>query len=86
MSETKSVTRNSPKKTLNAIIGYGCNLIVACAVMMWSVFNFSINLMEYRAGAEPDQDWWVTGLIVLVACVLPFFIGLRLLSKTLIPK
>lgn len=86
MSETKPAPRNSPKKTLNTIIGYACNLIVACALMMWSVFNFSINLMEYRANTTPDQAWWVTGLIVLVACVLPFCIGLGLLSKTLIPK
>ncbi|MFK7765919.1 MAG: hypothetical protein AB8B55_01665 [Mariniblastus sp.] len=86
MTETQTPTKHSSKKKLAAVIGYVSNLTVACAVMMWGVFNVSLNLLSFKNDQTPDQAWWITAIIVAITCVVPFLIGLKLLSKTLVNK
>jgi len=71
------------KKKINATISFGSSVVVACAVMMWSVFNAWTNVLTFWANEQDGQAWWVTGLMVLVTCVVPFALGLWLLIRTL---
>lgn len=70
-------------KKLNAIIGHLMAVSVACAIMMWSVFNTWLNVLAYRASDEAGQSWGIASLIVIVTCVIPFLLGLFLLFRTL---
>lgn len=53
---------------------------------MWSVFNFWLNVLAFRVNEEPDQAWFVAGVLVFLTCVIPFLIGIRLLFKSLDQK
>jgi hypothetical protein len=70
-------------KQFNAIIGLCVKVFVACAILMWSVFNLSLNILTFRASEEPDQAWLLTGGMVFLTCVIPFLLGLWLLFKSL---
>ena len=73
----------SAQKKLNAAIAHVAAVIVACLVLMWSVFNFWLNVLAYRSSETPDQAWSVAGGMVLFTCVLPFVVGLWLLMRSL---
>jgi len=86
--DTVSEQRNSREslKRINVVIGYIISVLVACGVMMWSVFNIWLNVLMYRAdSAAPDieKNWSMAALVVIVTCVVPFLLGVLLLFKTL---
>ena len=99
MNQSDPTIENDPRpksqgltqRQLNSIISYATSVLVVCGVMMWSVFNLFINVQAFLsdASAETVTDptsgphWWITGIIVLLTCVIPFLIGVMLLFKTL---
>lgn len=70
-------------KRLNAAIGYFASVVVACAVIMWSVFNTWLNVLAYRANESEDQAWGITAIMVIATCVIPLGLGLLVLFKSL---
>jgi len=83
MTEPSPQLNRQRAKHLNAVIGLCVNVFVACAILMWSVFNLSFNLLAFRSSDQPEQAWWVTACMVLATCVIPFLIGLWILFKSL---
>jgi hypothetical protein len=71
------------RKQLQAVISHFTGMIVSCSLLMWSVFNFWLNVLAFRANDKPDQAWGTTAVMVLITCVIPFLIGLWLLFRTL---
>lgn len=84
MSKTNdpSTNRMSAKK-LQAVIGHFTSVLISCGLLMWSVFNFWLNILAYRVNEKPDQAWIITAILVFVTCVLPFLLGLFLLFRAL---
>ena len=73
----------SPKKTVNTAIAFGSTVLAACAVMMWSVFNGWTNVLTFFANEQEGQEWWITAIMVLATCVIPFGLGFWLLISTI---
>ena len=75
-------SRMTPRQ-LQAVIGHFSGMVVACGLLMWSVFNFWLNILAFWHNEKPDQAWVTTAIMVLITCVIPFSIGLWLLFRTL---
>ena len=73
-------------KNLQAVIGYLAALLVCCSILMWSVFNFWLNVLAYSNRDTSDQNWLITIVLVVVTSIIPFSFALRLLLKTLEKK
>ena len=71
------------RKQINAAIAFGSAVTVSCLVMMWSVFNAWTNVLTFWVNQQPGQAWWITAIMVLITCVVPFGLGLWLLIATL---
>lgn len=83
---TESITAQTNRRALrklNTIVYFITRLMVSCGLLMWSVCNFWLNILTYRASEQPDLDWGSAAIMVVVTCVLPFVYGLWLLSRTL---
>ena len=76
-------TNRMTRKQLQAVISQFTGLIISCSLLMWSVFNFWLNVLAFRGNEKPDQAWGTTAVMVLITCVIPFLIGLWLLVRTL---
>ena len=70
-------------KNLQAVIGYLAALVVCCSILMWSVFNFWLNVLAYSNRDTSDQNWLITILLVVVTSIIPFCFALRFLLSTL---
>jgi hypothetical protein len=70
-------------KNLQAVIGYLAALVVCCSILMWSVFNFWLNVLAYSNRDASDQNWLITILLVVVTSIIPFCFALRFLLGTL---
>lgn len=70
-------------KMLNSVIGHIASVLTASAIIMWSVFNFWLNLLTYRVETDAQQTWDIAAMMVVVTCIVPFLLGLWLLVKTL---
>ena len=75
-------TRNF-RKTLDTLIAFGTGVVVACGVMMWSVFNAWTNVLTFWANEQEGQAWLITFVMVILTCVVPFVAGLWLLTRTI---
>lgn len=86
--------KRNANKQLDSLLAYVATVVCACLILMWSVFNAWLNLLQYRASIAQEADvvrelgdagpaWGVTGLMVLLTCVIPFLLGLFLLFKTI---
>lgn len=73
----------SGAKKLNLIIGHFVQVMVACGVLMWSVFNIWFNVLEYYSKQEVDQNWTITAGMMILTCVVPLGVGLYLMFKSL---
>ena len=73
-------------KNLQAVIGYLAALLVCCSILMWSVFNFWLNVLAYSNRDTSDQNWLITIVLVVVTSIIPFCFALRLLLRTLEKK
>lgn len=70
-------------KKLQAVIAYLATLLVCCSILMWSVFNFWLNVLAYSNRDTSDQNWLITTILVVVTSIIPFGFALRLLLTTL---
>ena len=86
--------KRNANKRIDSLIAYVASVVCACLILMWSVFNTWLNLLQYRAAIAQQADvplevgdtgpaWGVTALMVLLTCVIPFLFGLVLLFKTI---
>ena len=82
-SEPEARQTRALRKKVNAVITAVVSVFVACAIMMWSVFNAWTNVLIFFANEQPDQAWWITCLLVLLTCVVPFVLAVWLLIRTL---
>jgi hypothetical protein len=80
---TRTISGPTPRQQLNRGVQHSMTVLVACGVLMWSVFNIWLNILEFRVNGIEGQNWNFTWLMVIVTCVIPFVIGLILLFKTL---
>jgi len=73
--------KRNANKQIDSLIAYVAAVICACLILMWSVFNAWLNLLQYRASVAQEADavaklgdagpaWGVTALMVL-ASLLP---------------
>lgn len=84
--KSKNVTASqtgSVRKENNAVTAYLAGVISASAIMVWSVFNLWMNVLEYGASGTEDNAWDLTVLLIIATCVVPFVLGVRMLIKTL---
>lgn len=86
--------KRNANKQIDSLVAYAAAVICACLILMWSVFNAWLNLLQYRASVaqeanavaklgDTDLAWGGTALMVLATCAIPFFLGLVLLLKTI---
>ncbi|MDA7933079.1 hypothetical protein N9B53_04590 [Mariniblastus sp.] len=73
-------------KTLQAVIAHLATVLVCCSILMWSVFNFWLNVLAYSNRDTTDQNWLITIVLVVVTSVIPFSFGLLSLLSTLDKK
>lgn len=75
------------------MISYVTTVGAACLILMWSVFNIWLNVLQFFAAnakqadvvlqtGEAEPVWWITCLMVFLTAVVPFLLGLFLLFKT----
>lgn len=73
------------KRELRKFIDHASKVIIACALLMWSVFNISINVLAFK-NSEAGLAWGVSIFAILISCGIPFGIGLWMLFKSLSKK
>ncbi len=71
------------RKKINAAISFSTSVLVACGIMMWSVFNAWTNVLTFFKEDRAGQAWWIAGILVLLTCVVPFALALWFLVRTL---
>ena len=82
--------RNAIKR-IDSLVGYVASVGSACLILMWSVFNTWLNVVQYRAATSQDAEaaategpaWGMTALMVFLTCVIPFLFGLLILFRAL---
>lgn len=90
--EMRNENKRNANKRIDSIIGYVASVGSACLILMWSVFNTWLNVLQYRAAKSEEADvaeklvgegpaWEMTGLMVLLTCVIPFLFGLVILFR-----
>jgi hypothetical protein len=80
---TKPESPRRLQKTISASITFGTSVLVACAVMMWSVFNAWTNVLTFWTSPQENQAWWIAAMMVLLTCIVPFGLGVWLLFRTI---
>lgn len=78
----RSQPSRKAQQAINALISFGTSIVVACGVMMWSVFNAWTNVLTYWANEQEGQAWLITVVMVLLTSVVPFAGGIWLLIRT----
>ena len=91
--EMRNDNKRNANKRIDSLIGYISSVGSACLILMWSVFNTWLNVLQYRAANSEEADvaqklaedpaWWLTGLMVLLTCVVPFLFGLLILFRAI---
>ena len=86
--EMRNDNKWNANKRIDSLISYVSSVAAACLILMWSVFNTWLNVLQYRAAtsqnadvAQEDAAWGMTGLMVLLTCVIPFLFGLWILFR-----
>lgn len=52
-------------------------------IVMWSVFNLSWNILQFRADTSGENNWLVAVVVIAITCVLPLLGGFWLLFGSL---
>jgi len=86
MNTQEIKSKQMTAKNLQAVIAYLATMFVCCSILMWSVFNFWLNVLAYSNRDTSDQNWPVTTALVIVTSVIPFCFALRLLLNNLEKK
>lgn len=86
MNTPEPQTKPMTAKNLQTVIGYLAAVLVCCSILMWSVFNFWLNVLAYSNRDASDQNWIVAIALVVVTSIVPFCFALRLLLNTLEKK
>jgi NADH:ubiquinone oxidoreductase subunit 5 (subunit L)/multisubunit Na+/H+ antiporter MnhA subunit len=82
MNTPETHTKPMTAKNLQTVIGYLAAVLVCCSILMWSVFNFWLNVLAYSNRDASDQNWIVAIALVVVTSIVPFCFALRLLLNT----
>ena len=90
--EKRNDNRRNANKRVDSLVGYVSSVGAACLILMWSVFNIWLNVLQYRLAAKQEAElagaaagegpaWAMTALMVFLTCVIPFVIGLVILFR-----
>ncbi len=80
------MTTNRSAKELRDKITYCSNILVACALMVWGIFNISTNVQIYRKSEEEGMDWGIALGFIVVTSVIPFLVGIWMLFRVTATK
>ena len=68
-------------KKIAALSSFLFKVLVACGLMLWGAFNIGTNVMEFRAGSDPNASWGIAAVMILITSIAPFVVGLWMLIR-----
>ena len=82
LSLQKKMNSKNPRQrsALRQIVDYTVGALVAGLLMMWGTMNFVTNLTELNNSAA-GQNWWLATVFGLFTILLPFGLGVWLISR-----
>ena len=69
-------------QALRSVVTYASSMFVAALLMMWGTMNLVANVLDLLRGPA-GRDWLVSSLLVFATGVIPFALGLWMVSRTL---
>ena len=67
------------RQRLQSLIGNLAGAAIGCAIVILSVVNISLNLIEFRQTETPAANWWYAIPFIALTGVLPLLGGFWLL-------